>query len=277
MFLFSISQYRELFPDIGNSNSRSGNQFLISGNNQFSDIGKWFLACRELIFRYREMCSISRYRELNSRCPKIATQQKHVTPPARNTTLPHHPLSTTAPSNTGPICLWRPSLRLTTTLTAGQLAACLEPSSRFTPHTAISRASQGSHVSVKPPASLYTNRNHSHALRNHIASNTFSKDNYVFFNSHRNIYHCDFVVRQTTGATSAVMGCPLHVFSVTELGTKKSFVNFTSDVMAKEATWLTFPIPRLRACKHENRSPMKTNRLKACLIKCFLPRMYLSA
>ena len=60
---------------------------------------------RELIFRYREMCLISRY-------PKIDTRQKQVTPPPCNTALPHRPLSTTIPSYTGPICLWRPPLRL---------------------------------------------------------------------------------------------------------------------------------------------------------------------
>ena len=42
-FLFSISRYRELFPDIWNSNSRYREfEFPISGNNQFPDIGKWF-------------------------------------------------------------------------------------------------------------------------------------------------------------------------------------------------------------------------------------------
>ena len=113
-FLFSISRYRELFSDIGNWNSRY----------------------REINFRYREMIDfpisrndfrisgidfpisgnvlhmICRYREINSRYPKIATRQKQVTPPPCNTALPHRPLSTMAPSYTGPICLWRPSLRL---------------------------------------------------------------------------------------------------------------------------------------------------------------------
>ena len=100
---FPISGIR--IPDIGKS---------------ISDIGKWSISryremifgYRELIFRYREMCLISRYREINSRYPKIATRQKQVTPPSCNTALPHRPLSTMAPSYTGPICLRTPSLRL---------------------------------------------------------------------------------------------------------------------------------------------------------------------
>ena len=57
---------------------------------------------RELIFWYREMCLISRYREINSWYPKIATRQKQVTPPPCNTALPHRPLSSTAPAIPAP-------------------------------------------------------------------------------------------------------------------------------------------------------------------------------
>ena len=84
-FLFSISRYRELFPDIG---------------KLISDIGKWSISryremifgYRELIFRYREMCLISRYRKINSRYPKIV-------PPDRSRSLRH---PATPPYHTAP-------------------------------------------------------------------------------------------------------------------------------------------------------------------------------
>ena len=104
-FLFSISRYRELFPDIGNSNSRyreinfryreiidfpiSGNDFRISAID-FPISGNVF----DFPISGNQF-PISR--EINSRYPKIA-RQKQVTPPPCNTALPHRPLSTKAPA-----------------------------------------------------------------------------------------------------------------------------------------------------------------------------------
>ena len=97
------------FPDIRNYFPISGIGIPDIGKS-ISDIRKGSISryremifgYREMIFRYREMCLISRYREINSRYPKIATRQKQVTSPPCNTALPHRPLSTMAPSYTGP-------------------------------------------------------------------------------------------------------------------------------------------------------------------------------
>ena len=114
------SRYREMINKNPNGFPYTRGIRIPDIGKSISDIGKWSISryremifgYRELIFRYREICLISRYREINSRYPKIATRQKQVTPPPCKTALPHRPLSTTAPSHTDPICLWRPSLRL---------------------------------------------------------------------------------------------------------------------------------------------------------------------
>ena len=103
-YLFSISRYRELFPDIGNLNSRyreinfryreiinfpiSGNDFRISGID-FPISGN--------VFDFP--ISGNQFPISENRHP---TRQKQVTSPPCNTALPR-PLSTTAPSNTGTI------------------------------------------------------------------------------------------------------------------------------------------------------------------------------
>ena len=102
-FLFSISRYRELFPNIGNLNSRYREtnfryreiiNFPISGK-RFSDIGNWFSDIGKCVW----------FPDIGKSIPDIRKS-----PPDRSrslrqpcsTALPR-PLSTTAPSNTGPI------------------------------------------------------------------------------------------------------------------------------------------------------------------------------
>ena len=90
-----ISRYREFeFPI-------SGNQFPISGNNQFPDIGKWF---SDIGNWFSDIGKCVWFSDIRKSIPDIrkSPNDKQVTSPPCNTALPC-PLSTTAPSKTGPI------------------------------------------------------------------------------------------------------------------------------------------------------------------------------
>ena len=97
-----ISRYRELkFPI-------SWNQFPISGNDQFPDIGKWF---SDIGNWFSDIGKCAWFPDIGK--SKIATRQKQVTPPPCNTALPHRPISTTVPSACGNRHYFRKSISAT--------------------------------------------------------------------------------------------------------------------------------------------------------------------